>query len=129
MYTYFDYRGRYHNLSIPFYKTIHVNLLLKGFLAPVNHTYIKFRLREECLYFLISLHQVLKIELYRFFNKRINNIGLPALPDFALYKIHYLWTGIFHSVHGGYRFSPGWHFIHDTIIKISIGRQGKGTRN
>src|ERR1019366_9421087 len=64
-----------------------------------------------------------------FFNKGIHYINLPAFPDFIFYKIHNLWPGIIHSVNGSHSLPSGRHFIHNTIIQISIGCQSKGAGN
>ena len=108
-------------------ETLHLGVFLFRFHPAVNHAHPVFGKHFfECLE---PFFQIFIIEVFAFFDKRIDYINLPSLANLAPQK---LIDGRFFRIvamNGFYRFSAGRQLIDNGDIEIALKRHGQGARN
>ena len=78
---------------------------------------------------LISFFKVLQINLFAFFNQRIDNVDLTSFFNLFVHRTVHTFPAIVELMDGSNRFSSGWKFIDNRHVQVTVQSHRQRTGN
>ncbi len=120
IYSDFNYSCCNHDLRFTFYEPLHLKIFVFRFHFSVHNTNMILRSRKVAADGFKPCHEVIQIDLFRFFDQRINNIYLSTSSDFFFKKCPDLQSICIILVYGTNWLSSRRQFINYRNIKVAV---------
>ena len=114
----FNDGSSHHDLRFARNKKLHLLILLGWFHFAMHFTNRTFgKLFQNML---ISFFKVLQINLFAFFNQRIDNVDLTSFFNLFAHRTVHTFPTVIKLVNGSNRFPSGWKLVDNRHVQITI---------